>query len=387
MCQDKSFMKKYNKIKNDIIDKIKSGELKSGHMIMSRHSMMKYYDVSITTVCKALDELKNEGFIYTQHGKGAFVTNEFSPKDFSKRKSIAVIIPDMAIGGDSVMDIQTSNIAPLIVHHLSMMAPEHNSDIILYISNGSSEKEAINIQNAISRKVDGMIIYSCIVWKMRDVLEKVEQANIPYVMIDNFFEISKGGFVSTDHLKGARDATEYILNNFTENIYHITVTAGPYSLFLRKYGYVEVMEKQNLPLKIMYADYPVNKSDLFNDFYSVTMKNIDLFKEKCAITTTNAYMMYGIYSALISSGIDLSNIAISCFDKMAISISRDMLFVNVLQDLEAISKKSLEILLEKIYGVTSEQKILIPPVMFVNKENNLEVNDDYIDLKDYNIYA
>ena len=137
----------------------------------------------------------------------------------------------------------------------------------------------------------------------------------------------------------------------------------------------------------MYADYPMTKSDLFNDFYSVTMKNIELFKEKCAITTTNAYMMYGIYSALISSGIDLSNIAISCFDKMAISVSRDMLFVNILQDLEAISKKSLEFLLGKIHGDINTEKILIPPVIFVNKESKLEVNDDYIDLKDYNIYA
>lgn len=380
-------MKKYNEIKTDIIEKINSGELKPGDMIMSRHLMMKHYGVSITTVCKALDELKNEGFIYAHHGKGAFVTDKFSPKDFSKRKSIAVIIPDMAIGINSVIDIQTSNIAPLIVHHLSMLAPDYNSDIILYISNGNSDTEAVNIQNAISRKVDGMIIYPCVVWKIRDILPKVEEANIPYVMLDNFFELSKGSFVATDHLKGAKEATDYILDNFTENIYHITVTGGPYSLYLRKYGYIEAMEERNLPLKMLYADYPETENDLFNDFYAITMKNIDLFREKCAITTTNAYMMYGIYSALMNSDINMSRIAISCFDKMAVSVPSDMLFVNVFQDLETLSKKSLDILIGRIQGVSEEQKILIPPVVFVNKDNKQEINGDYIHLKDYNVYA
>lgn len=375
-------MNKYVEIKNDIINKIISGELQSNSLIMSRHAMMDHYNVSITTVCKAIDELKNEGYIYTQHGKGAFVTSKHTAnKDLiNKRKLIAVIIPDMSIGNDSIIDIQTSNIAPILVHNLSVKSPEYNSDIVLYISNSNSNTEISNIRNAIQRKVDGIIIYPILAWKTSTIINEINASNIPYVVLDNNIIGSVGGFITTDHFNGAYNATNYLIDNFTDNIYHITVTEGPYSLSLRKYGYLDAMQNHNLPHKFIFADYPSSVGDLFNDFYNTIVKNIDLFKTKCAITTTNAYMMYGILSALVDNNINLENIALSYFDKISTTIDDNVLYINILQDLEGIANTALEMLVNKINKTGELSTKIISPVIYV-KDNS--VSKDYISIKDY----
>lgn len=67
-------MKKYLQIYNDIIDKINTGELKSGSKIPSVRAASKLYQVSITTVQNAYFELCADGYIISIDKSGYFVT-------------------------------------------------------------------------------------------------------------------------------------------------------------------------------------------------------------------------------------------------------------------------------------------------------------------------
>lgn len=64
---------KYQKIKEDIVDKIQSSEYKPNQILPSESQLCKFYDVSRITVRKALDELIYEDIIYSIKGKGSFV--------------------------------------------------------------------------------------------------------------------------------------------------------------------------------------------------------------------------------------------------------------------------------------------------------------------------
>lgn len=65
----------YEQIVIQIKDKIMKGELKENDLLPSVRTLSKDIKVSALTVKKAYDELEEEGFILTVHGKGSFVTS------------------------------------------------------------------------------------------------------------------------------------------------------------------------------------------------------------------------------------------------------------------------------------------------------------------------
>lgn len=68
-----SFIPLYYQLKKIIIDMIENEEIKPDETIPSEPKLMQMYDLSRTTVRKAIDELVNEGYLYKIQGKGTFV--------------------------------------------------------------------------------------------------------------------------------------------------------------------------------------------------------------------------------------------------------------------------------------------------------------------------
>ncbi|WP_054740001.1 GntR family transcriptional regulator [Cellulosilyticum ruminicola] len=63
----------YYQLKNIIIDMIENEEINVDECIPSEPKLMQTYNLSRTTVRKAIDELVNEGYLYKRQGKGTFV--------------------------------------------------------------------------------------------------------------------------------------------------------------------------------------------------------------------------------------------------------------------------------------------------------------------------
>lgn len=63
----------YEQIMNQVKDKIMHGELLEETMLPSVRTLAKDLKVSALTVKKAYDQLEEEGFVNTVHGKGSFV--------------------------------------------------------------------------------------------------------------------------------------------------------------------------------------------------------------------------------------------------------------------------------------------------------------------------
>ncbi|PHV69412.1 transcriptional regulator [Sporanaerobium hydrogeniformans] len=68
-----NFTPRYYQLKNIIIDMIENEEIGVDECIPSEPKLMQTYNLSRTTVRKAIDELVNEGYLYKKQGKGTFV--------------------------------------------------------------------------------------------------------------------------------------------------------------------------------------------------------------------------------------------------------------------------------------------------------------------------
>lgn len=85
MTERDPYMPMYLVIAADLRAKIKSGELPADARLPSEREICEQYDTSTITARHAIMSLRNEGLIYTQRGKGAFV---------SKRPTLVRVLPD-----------------------------------------------------------------------------------------------------------------------------------------------------------------------------------------------------------------------------------------------------------------------------------------------------
>ncbi|MBQ7978761.1 MAG: GntR family transcriptional regulator [Candidatus Methanomethylophilaceae archaeon] len=65
----------YEQLKEQIKDKIISGELEPGYALPSMRDLAKVLKVSLITTKRAYQDLESEGFIITAVGKGSFVSS------------------------------------------------------------------------------------------------------------------------------------------------------------------------------------------------------------------------------------------------------------------------------------------------------------------------
>ncbi len=100
---------KYLQIKQDIIDAIKSGELKPGDKIDSGAVLKEKYKVSTITVRKAFDELINEDYLVGVQGLGTFVA-----KKHMNRRLTSISFSDELLQQGYKIDMQVDKIEELV---------------------------------------------------------------------------------------------------------------------------------------------------------------------------------------------------------------------------------------------------------------------------------
>ncbi|MFE4055579.1 GntR family transcriptional regulator [Streptomyces sp. NPDC059096] len=65
----------YQRIVQDVRDKIRSGRWTAGTKLPSTRELAEEYSVAAGTVQRALAELRTAGLIYSHQGRGSFVTD------------------------------------------------------------------------------------------------------------------------------------------------------------------------------------------------------------------------------------------------------------------------------------------------------------------------
>ena len=96
---------KYQYIKDELKNKIISGQFASGDKFYTEAELIAMYDVSSITVVRALNDLAKDGYIVRQQGKGTFVSRarkhklvEFSDVEVFETKDDKVTVLSIELG-------------------------------------------------------------------------------------------------------------------------------------------------------------------------------------------------------------------------------------------------------------------------------------------------
>ena len=189
------------KLVEDLKHQIMSGEIRPGDKISSENVLAREYDISRQTVRKAIDILRNEGFLYAEHGRGTFCSDMI--KQNGNSGNIAV-----------VMTYLSDYIFPHIIRGIDEVLEKEEYSILLKSTHNYRKVEAKCLEELLKKNIDGLIIEpskSQIAFKNHDVFAMLERYHVPFVFVQGVYhgmedkpyvllDDEKGGYLITKHL-------------------------------------------------------------------------------------------------------------------------------------------------------------------------------------------
>lgn len=197
---------KVGMVKQKVKAWIIEGKVLPGEKIYSENELVKMFEVSRHTVRQAVGDLVHEGWLYREQGAGTFVSTKSSQTQVQPVSSIGKNI--------GVITTYISDyIFPSIIKGIESYLSAHGYSLTLACTDNDPEKEKQCLEAMINRDIDGLIVEPTRSSNYNPNLHyylEMEQNNIQYLMINQFYpqlnppniivNDEKGGFIATEHL-------------------------------------------------------------------------------------------------------------------------------------------------------------------------------------------
>jgi len=186
---------------------------------------------------------------------------------------------------------------------------------LLCNSEDSNEKEAAYIEMLLHRKVDGLIFIAGHL--NSNLMTKIEETQLPAVMIGKIEGNWQFSTVYTDYFEGARKATTHLIENGYKKIAHITGKLQFIESAEKLKGYQEALK--NATLKIN-PNWIVDGEETIEGGYLAAKRLVRNSNPPEAIFIANDWMAFGAMDAIKTEGLRIpEDIAIVGFDNNRMS--------------------------------------------------------------------
>ena len=259
---EKKSVKLYQAVYNDIIAKIKSGELKVGQKLPTEIELTKIYGVSRITVARALKDLSDANLIYRVKGSGTYVNGKLN-------RSTPLVIPTILPFEESWNDIMKG---------IQSTALSHNVFTPLYNSKNNIDHERRYLWEILKNNLDGLIVYPCTSLENLDLYAEILARNIPIVCIDRPIEGLSVPLVTTTNTDCMRQIVNCLVKQGHTKIGFFSVDDHMVSTERDRFkGYCRGMIENRLPLK---KEYIFNTSDMHKRELSITQDQQEVILRK-----------------------------------------------------------------------------------------------------------
>lgn len=199
----------YQGIKQDLLDKIYAGLLKSDAQIPSEKELSEQFKVSRITVRRALEELEEEGFIYRRQGKGTFVSLHIPAMEGAKGKKrtetgkrvIGVIMSHL----DSPFQVS-------LLQSIEKALGKRDCQMMFGLSNGKTKIESELIDRMQLHGVHGLIIYPVDGAFYSEKILRLTMDGFPVVLVDRYLPGINTSCVYSDDRRGGQLLGEYLVS-------------------------------------------------------------------------------------------------------------------------------------------------------------------------------
>ncbi|MGN8645984.1 GntR family transcriptional regulator [Gracilibacillus sp. HCP3S3_G5_1] len=203
---------KYSIVKEAIKSQILDGTFQPHQKISSESELMKEFGVSRHTVRLAIGDLVNQGWLYREQGAGTFCADRSKNNSSSmvEQKSIALITTYLS-----------DYIFPSIIRGAESYLSKEGYQVSLFSTNNDHDNERKFLEKILTQQFDGVIIEptrSAISNPNINYYLNLERENIPYLMINAYYDELEPFHIVVDDEKGGLMQTEHLIELGHRNI-------------------------------------------------------------------------------------------------------------------------------------------------------------------------
>ncbi|KAB8137614.1 GntR family transcriptional regulator [Gracilibacillus oryzae] len=232
---------KYNIVKQAIKSQILDGTYQPYQKISSESELMKQFGVSRHTVRLAIGDLVNQGWLYREQGAGTFCADR-SKED----NQHSVMQKNIAIITTYISDY----IFPSIIRGAESYLSQRGYQVSLFSTNNDHDNERKFLENILTQQFDGVIIEptkSAVSNPNINYYLNLERQNIPYLMINAFYDELEPFHIVMDEEKGGFLQTEHLIELGHKNIIGFFKTDDTQGTKRMK-GYLKAHRKHNIEI-------------------------------------------------------------------------------------------------------------------------------------------
>ena len=235
-----AYLPAYKRIKLDLLDKIRNGELKPGDKVPTEAELMASYDVSRITVQKALTELKDQAVLERFPRTGSFVKGLPATAEFSERTrlSISVVAPFELLQNSTYQ----------YMNGIMRSLDGERDNLSLHNTNYSRVIERRALENTLRDGCDGILYYPGKGdMPPMDLIAQIVAAHVPCVLMDKSLPVVNLPCVQTDNYSAGRTVTQYLIKKGHKRV-EFLLDEYSSSIYERYMGYFSVMQENGLAM-------------------------------------------------------------------------------------------------------------------------------------------
>ncbi len=279
----------------------------------------------------------------------------------NKSKAIGVIVPEIA-----------NHFFSQAINGIEDIANKRGYHVVIFQSHESYEREIINIQHIIARKVDGLLI--SLSGQTTDVshLQEIQQKKLPLVLFDRVSDKIEAHKVVADNFDGAFRATEHLILSGRKRIAHVTSPSLLSITQERLAGYRAALEKYG----IVYEESLIKYCGFGAEEAKKLVDNLIETQNPDAIFTTSDRLALDCFSAIKEKNISMpDDVAFIGFTNLKVAHLLDPSLSTVVQPAFEIGQAAAELLLDSIerkpQNVEQFRTIKIPTEIVVRRSSDI----------------
>lgn len=306
----------YNEIKNKLKNKIIDKEYRSDKKIPSERNLCDIYNVSRTTIRRAINELVEENILIKRPGKGTYVKdkNFEETKLISKKNTGNIIFLRCGHHDPGIIDskIRDDIFYPKVMAGIDKAVTKRKYHcIVKYVYEKKLDDQIIE---EIIAKADGII---CGELHSRSLLEALLGTNLPLVLINPSVITCEADIVDIDNFTGAYNIIEYLIELGHREIGFIGGSSSSFPAKYRKHGYLEALDKAGLNID---DSKIVSYGWRLEDGYQAALELLKLKDRPTAIFAVSDLLAIGAINAIKDSGLSVpEDVSVIGFDGIDMS--------------------------------------------------------------------
>jgi DNA-binding LacI/PurR family transcriptional regulator len=297
---------KYSVIKENIKQRLISGEWTEGYRLPSSREFAQYYESSVNTIEKAIKELAEEGWLIRDSRRGTFMNKGKEALPGGTRLVAAFVFGiDNPIWATALRGVEDA----LFLRGYQLMSSSDNRNL---------EKLESLVRGAVERKVEGVILSPFMSEGHEEINNRIfsllQDHGIKYISLDRVVYNTSIPYVTSDNIAGAYNLTKLLIEQGHKRI-----------LFIKNSN-ISTINERLMGFKQAFIDSGLAYSDEFEVFIPTRYEDFsDEFDDYCEILERKMKEMS--FTSVFTANDQIAEAAIRSLENLNYRIPEDVSLV------------------------------------------------------------